>query len=244
MGHTETALTAAGSALFDDRGSIDVALLNDGMELTSRSDAELANGANLALIGDELIQFGVAEPLGAGRYRLRRLLRGRSGTEWACATHAAGEPFLLIDRAALTPIEVSPGAVGAGLRVTAAGRDDGPGGVTAARRISGEAVRPPSPVHLLIYREEQDVQVSWIRRSRAGWPWLDGTDAPLGEEQECYELTISGANFVRQVTRPEPRFRYTAAEQQADGAAGAITVQVVQTGTHARSRGAIFTFLL
>src|SRR3546814_3877061 len=56
-------------------------------------------GANLALIDDELVQFGHVEQLGGHRFRLRRLLRGRRGTEWASADHEAGGRFILIEPA-------------------------------------------------------------------------------------------------------------------------------------------------
>ena len=29
----------------------------------------------------------------------------------------------------------------------------------------------------------------WVRRSRAGWRWIDGADAPLAEEAEGYQVT-------------------------------------------------------
>jgi hypothetical protein len=219
-------------------------MLNDRMELASRSDADLVNGANLALLGEELIQFGTAQPLGAGRYRVRHLLRGRLGSEWACGAHQPGETFVLLDRAALTPVEAQLGAIGGALRVIAAGRDDGPDGASAVRTVAGDAVRPPSPVHLRVQRDGPDLLIRWVRRSRAGWPWLDGTDAPLGEEHEDYELSISGAGFARQIRVAEPRYRYSAADQAADGAAGATTIQIVQIGTHARSRPATATILI
>ena len=31
----------------------------------------------------------------------------------------------------------------------------------------------------------------WTRRSRAGWAWADGVDAPLAEERERYAVTIA-----------------------------------------------------
>jgi hypothetical protein len=110
MGSAEAALPPAGAALFDNANAITITMLNDRMELASRSDADLVNGANLALLGEELIQFGTAQPLGAGRYRVRHLLRGRLGSEWACGAHQPGETFVLLDRAALTPVEAPLGA--------------------------------------------------------------------------------------------------------------------------------------
>src|SRR5690606_22510652 len=105
MGIALTALGAAGSALLDLSSSVEVELLNDAMWLESATDDALARDANLALIGGELLQFGVAEWISPRRFRLSRLLRGRRGTEWAADLHEAGDGFVLIERPSLTVIE-------------------------------------------------------------------------------------------------------------------------------------------
>jgi hypothetical protein len=94
------------------------------MWLEGRSDSALSGGANAAMLGDELIQFGSAEPLGGRRFRLSRFLRGRRGTEWAAATHALGEPFVLLERERLAPVDVPADSVGGELRVMASGIGD------------------------------------------------------------------------------------------------------------------------
>ncbi len=236
-----TALSAAGpagAALFDERSAVEVELLNDAMWLESRSDASLAAGANLALLGEELVQFGVATPLGDRRFRLSRLLRGRRGTEWAAGLHSAGEPFALIEAGSLAAIDVPLGALGGEARLLATGLGD-PDGVLALRAVSGEAMRPPSPVHLSARRRPNgDLDLSWVRRSRAGWVWLSGSDVPLGEEAEAYRLTLAGEGFERSLILASPGFLYTAAEQAADGPPGPIAIEVVQLGTSAPSRPA------
>ncbi|HEX8481065.1 MAG TPA: phage tail protein [Allosphingosinicella sp.] len=228
---------AAGSALMDERSAFEVELLNEAMWLESRGDAALADGANLAVVGDELIQFGVAEPLGNRRFRLSRLLRGRRGTEWASGLHQAGEPFALIEAESLAEVEAPLGSLGGEARLLAAGLGD-PEGVAAIRPVTGEAMRPPAPAHL---RSEVlangDVALSWVRRSRSGWVWLSGSDTPLGEESESYRLTLSGEGFERSVTLAAPAYLYTAAEQAADGP-GPVTAEVAQVGTSAASRPA------
>ncbi|HEX8573364.1 MAG TPA: phage tail protein [Allosphingosinicella sp.] len=238
IGTALTAPAAPGSALFDERSRIEVELLNEAMWLESRDDSALAAGANLAALGDELIQFGVAEPLGERRFRLSRLLRGRRGTEWAGAVHEAGEPFALIEAGSLAAVDAPLGSLGGEARLVATGLGD-PEGLTAARPVSGEALRPPSPVHLRAERlPNGDIELSWVRRSRDGWVWLSGSDTPLGEESEGYSLTLAGSGFERVATVAEPFHRYTAAEQAADGAAGPIAVEIVQLGTSAPSRPA------
>jgi len=228
----------AGSALIDEREGFEVELLSEAMWLESRSDAALADGANLALLGDELIQFGNAEPLGDRRFRLSRLLRGRRGTEWA-ALHAPGERFVLIEAESLTAVEAPLGSLGGEARLLGQGLGD-PEGVLAVRTVAGEAMRPPAPVHLKAERlAGGDLALSWVRRSRAGWVWLSGSDTPLGEETESYRLSLAGAGFERSLTVPGPAYLYSAAEQAADGLSGPLTVAVVQLGTSAPSRPAL-----
>src|SRR3546814_1448079 len=125
MGWAETVPGGGGSALIDTNATAEVVLLNEAMWLESRSDAALAGGANLALLGEELIQFGVAEPLGGGRFRLSRLLRGRRGTEWATGTHAVGEGFVLIDQASLAAVEPALALLGGELQIMASGLRSG-----------------------------------------------------------------------------------------------------------------------
>ena len=228
----------AGSALLDERSRFEVELLNDAMWLESRGDSALADGANLAVLGDELIQFGLAEPLGARRFRLSRLLRGRRGTEWAAAFHQPGEPFALIEAESLAEVAAPLGSVGGEARLIAAGLGD-PEDVSVLKTVTGEALRPPAPVHLRARRlANGDLALSWVRRSRNGWVWLSGSDTPLGEETESYRLTLSGFGFARSVTLTSPAYLYSAAEQAADGLTGPLAIDVVQLGTSAPSRPA------
>jgi hypothetical protein len=241
MGTAVDMLAPGGSALFDDRASLEVELLNEAMWLEGRSDDALVGGANLALIGSELVQFGQVEPIGAGRFRLSRLLRGRMGTEHAATMHQAGEPFLLIERDALAVIEPPAGVVGGAVRLLALGRED-EDGAAADLILAGEAQRPPAPVHLRAERRASgDLALSWVRRSRRGWSWLSGSDTPLGEEREAYRLEIAGGGFTRTLETGTADYLYSLAEQVADGASGAVEVLVVQLGTHGPSRPAMMT---
>jgi hypothetical protein len=238
MGVALGALPAAGSTLFDTESALEIELLGEGMWLEGRSDDLLVGGANLAALGDELVQFGAVEALGDRRFRISRLLRGRRGTEYAAAGHAAGEPFTLIEREALVALEAPAGSAGGEARILASGVGDGVA-VSASRPIDAAVLRPPSPVHLAA-RETGigDLAISWVRRSRQGWSWVDGADTPLGEETERYRLVIAGAGFERIVETGAPAHLYTAAERAADGA-GPLSISVSQTGSLAASRPAL-----
>lgn len=191
LGVLASAVAAAPATLRDLSTVIDIDLAHSGMALASADDAALDSGANLALLGNELIQFGLATQMGATRWRLSRLLRGRRGTEAAIAGHAIGDRFVLIDLDDLAAIDLPLTATGSTVRMLASGVGDVAGPVAVAIIPSGVSVRPPSPVHLRARVDGDGLAISWVRRSRAGWRWIDGADAPLAEEVEAYAITIA-----------------------------------------------------
>ena len=233
--------------LFDTVSAVDVQLLNGEMMLTGADQASLVRGANSALLGREVIQFGEAVPLGSAIWRLRRLLRGRRGTEWAMAAHEAGERFLLLEPECVVSTPPQFLAIGATLQINAIGIGDSVP-AEASENVQGQAVVPPSPVHVRGQWTGGDWRMDWTRRSRIGWRWNDGIDAPLGEEQELYRVNLvqSGAVF-RSVTLSSPSWIYDAASIAADrgaGISGAVIAQVCQIGTHGTGRAASIGFVI
>jgi hypothetical protein len=230
IGVVEQVPPRASAALIDLHGAVVVALAHDGMDLGDADAAALDRGVNLALVGGELLQFGSAEPLGGGRWRLTRLLRGRRGTEGAVA--AAGDRFVLLEGEAARTIDLPVSALGRAVRVMASGvGDDEP--VEARCTIGGASVVPPSPVHL----RREGLMLRWVRRSRAGWRWIDGVDAPLGEESEAYRVTVTGAGTGAGGTRIVDCAAPELALKAAEVAAG-VTVSVRQRGMFGESAAA------
>ncbi len=239
LGTALDALGPAGSALFDRDSAVEIELAGEAMWLEGRSDDALVDGANLAALGAELIQFGDAAPLGGRRFRLSRLLRGRRGTEWAAGSHEAGEGFTLIEADRLTALEAPAGSPGGEARIMATGIGDLAEPATASVEIEGAALRPPAPVHLTARETGAgDLEIRWVRRSRQGWAWLSGSDTPLAEEAERYRLVIAGAGFERAAEAESTLYLYTAAQRAEDGA-GPIQIAVSQAGTFAASRPAL-----
>jgi hypothetical protein len=138
MGAAETLLADGAVGAIDTVNSIEAQLIDPEHWLTSCDDDALAGGANLALIGDELIQFADVEPLAAGRFRLTRLLRGRYATQWATSTHAIGDLFLLIDPSSLQPISLPPSARGAVVTASCQAAD---AQVTTTCLVDGRSLR-------------------------------------------------------------------------------------------------------
>lgn len=217
MGACVDALPAASAATRDRIHTLDVALLGEA-ELASTTEAALLNGANLALVGDELIQFGEATLLSPGKYRLSNLLRGRLGTEWAMASHVAGERFVLIN-AALIRLNLPTTALGQwwSFRAVTAGTAL-TGGIESTTTIVGRSLQPLSPVHATAVRDGSgQVTFRWVRRTRIDGGLRDWVDVPLMEHEERYDLRVlSGAAVVRSWQVTSPSKTYSATEQIAD----------------------------
>jgi len=229
IGRAVTLLPAGSAALWDDAHGVDVELMHDGMWLEGRSDESLLAGGNLALLGTELVQFGAVQSLGNRRFRLSHLLRGRRGTETAMPRHEVGERFILIDPALLGSFDAPVSLLGGRLLFRATGPGEAPDAVSpVALTLSAVALKPPSPVHLHAARQaDGSILIRWMRRSRQGWAWLDGVDAPLGEEGENYRLSLrldGAAERIATVT--SPTFIYSVMDQEADGGGGSKMIEM------------------
>ncbi|HEY0269454.1 MAG TPA: phage tail protein, partial [Sphingomonas sp.] len=235
LGTTLTALPPGSAMLFDTVATLDVALLNDAMTLAGNDAIAASATANLALVGGELIQFAAAEQTGPASFRLSRLLRGRRGTEWAMASHVAGEAFVLVDAETLLGWTLPVSAIGASVMVAATGIGDARP-AEAAIVYQGRALRPPAPVALhAVAGADGSVAAGWTRRSRAGWTWIDGTDAPLGEESELYQVVLARGGAAATITTTAPAATLPADVIAALPGAGPITATVAQIGTIAVS---------
>lgn len=192
LGQLAEPLAAGSACLFDLAHAATVTLVNPAMTLESVDDAALLGGANRAMVGGELLQFGTAEIVAPRTWRLSRLLRGRSGTADVMA-HAAGAPFVLLDDPALLMVPdelaVSAEAGGAVLQWV-------PRGGTIMSEVEvpsvGAALRPLAPVHGRIRSDGAGgAIVGWVRRSRIDAGWRDHVDQPSGESREAWRISLS-----------------------------------------------------
>jgi hypothetical protein len=239
LGAADTVLGAGIALLVDEANSVEVTLLNAAMTLANADATGLDAGRNLAMLGDELIQFRTALPLGGARYRLSGLYRGRRGTEWAMTTHAAGERFVLIESDALATLSV-PGSL-AQLMVMAVGIGDGATPPIGFLVNPGRALMPIAPVHLQGERlSDGRIAFHWVRRSRDGWRWIDNVDAPLAEETERYSVVITpNVGTAETIETLMNSHIYS----PSSGAAS-LTISVSQIGIFGPSRPATLMFTL
>jgi hypothetical protein len=103
--------------------------------------------------------------------------------------------------------------------------------------VSGESVRPLSPVRLRAIQAGGDLALSWTRRTRAQLAWADGIDVPLGERAELYRLSVAGSLGSIELETEQQALQITAA-QLAQVGTGAAIVQVRQVGDAGVSRPA------
>jgi len=84
----------------DQVNTFSVDLYNPDDEMYSASQEQLQNGTNLCIVGGEIMQIGnVVQTTSGSVWDISYLLRGRKGTD--AVAHAAGERFVMMDRAGL-----------------------------------------------------------------------------------------------------------------------------------------------
>ena len=228
VGTTITALANGPTAVFDDANSVTISLLGSST-LQSVTSLAVLNGANAALIGNEIIQFTTATLVQPAQYTLSGLLRGRLGTNWAMGSHVAGEAFVLLDGKlskfsstnSLIGLSRAYKAVTFGSTLSASTEQD--------FLYTGVALKPYSPVQVTGIRDGSgNLTVNWIRRTRLGGDWQDGVDVPLNEVSEAYEMDIlSGTTVIRTISGiSTASAAYTAAQQTVDFGSPQASVSV------------------
>ncbi len=85
--------------------------------------------------------------------------------------------------------------------------------------------------------------IHWIRRSRNGFDWRDGVDAPLDALPERYQVTVLVGAAQFSDVRDQPDWPVSAAMIAAWQGAGAtsVTIIVQQVGALALSPGTTLT---
>ena len=230
MGQTDSNLLQSAPDRWNHSDTVDVVLLNPAMWLESRSELAVLAGANLALVGDELVQFTTAVAVSPNGFRLGGWLRGRRGS--AVVDHAAGERFVLIDPVQLVPFDPPIEAIGHSLRFKAVGAVENAASVAAVGiTVDANALKPSAPVHMTATMTPAGaITVSWIRCSRSGFAWLDGIEVPIAEEREAYHIDVRlDGRGVASADLSSPFWTYSAAGLAADSGTSSSILQVQVT---------------
>lgn len=200
-------------------------------------DVLLTGTSNAAAIGAagrwEIVKFQRADALGSGRYILSGLLRGQRGTEWARASHTAGDRFVLLSLAGMLRPNFDAGSIGQTKAYRAISKGRSLNSATSMTYANtAEGLEPFAPSNLAKALSSGNIVFSWVRRTRLSESWLAGI-VPLGEAAEMYEVvlyTSSAFTTVRRViSSSTASATYTTAMQTEDGyVSGALYVRVYQ----------------
>lgn len=210
-GFTENILADGPTAYWDEANEPLIRLDNPNHSLSGETTEAVLNGANVAWIGGEIIQFQQAVLEGNGSYRLSGLLRGRRGTERNVSDHGAAEVFVLLSQTTIRAAVFNFSDIGQTHHykaVTSGSRVEDVSPVS--HTFGAEILKCFAPVHAQGSRDSTGtLTLKWIRRSRVGGDWMDNTDIPLGELYEKYDIEIlNGVNVVRTLTSDVPEVTY------------------------------------
>jgi len=241
MGTTSTVLGDGPTAIWDNANTLTVVLTAG--TLSSYEKSSVLNWSNLALVGNELIQFRKATLTAALTYKLSGLLRGRLGTESYTSTHNSGERFILLTSSTIGGMTVTSSEwykaryylVGP---KTKANTDSTY--TTSTFTANGIMAKPLSVCHVKGTRDSSgNLTLTWVRRTRGLAEWLDYADVAINETTEAYEIDIlDGTTVVRTLSVTAAEVTYSATNQVSDfgSAQSSITADIYQI-SETRGRG-------
>lgn len=199
MGTLSTALAVGPVPYPDTVNSAVVTLLRSDMSLTPATFTEMMNRTNLAIIGDELVNFSEVEQIGDTEWRIGGFLRGRKGTP--VAGHPAGTRFVLLNLGILDTVEAEPFELDRQLtfRITSSGSETPSQTKTITYR--GNSQRERMPAYLRARRDGANLIVTWQGVGRTG----GGASVGMGSYFAGYRVSL-GSTVIdtpqREVTIP------------------------------------------
>ena len=146
---------------------------------------EVMNRKNLALIGNELVNFMDAEQVGDKEWLLTGFLRGRKGSP--ISTHPAGTRFVMLDRQLVFFIPADVFDLGQPLtfRATTAGTAVA---TTQTVTLAGQSQIERQPAYLAAVRSGGNISITWQGVGRLGGSGAVG----MGAFFTGYQVTVNG----------------------------------------------------
>jgi hypothetical protein len=196
-GYCMTALGPAHPACWDYKSKVRVLLRSKGMQLSNVAQSDLiANPFNVAIIGNEIVQYANVRALGNDIWELSTFLRGLRGTDYAINSHTRGERFVRLLQSSTVRITNDvrqlnkPGT----FRAISSGNSlDSDSSVTFAN--TGNSLRPYAPaIYEQTRRSTGDVYIRWSPRVRQNGGLIDGQATVLDQPTEAYSIDVLDAN--------------------------------------------------
>lgn len=240
----------AGGYVVDEHNSVNVRLANTGLALSSVSLANLLDGNNACLLGDEVMGFRDATLEADGSYTLTGLLRGLRGTQWAMSTHAAGDRFVLFSTSTTRRYDSDSADISLARNYKAVSFY-----TTLAQAVdhdltnAANGLKPYAPAHVGSGRDASgNITINWVRCTRIGGEWRDYVDASQPEAAVEYELEFwseDGATLVRTVTGiTSETYSYTTALADFPTSSAALLKVYQVSATLGRGYAATYTLPL
>jgi Putative phage tail protein len=207
--------------------------------LAGDTDLNVLNGtSNALLVGGEVIQYTNVDENADGSFTLSRLLRGRRGTERACATHTSGDDVIALLGGGLGRYAAPIGLVGRArfYRPVSIGGDLSTV-PSQSFTLAGRDLMPYAPAGVGGYTDAHgNIVITWVRCTRVGGAWQDGTGTvPLSEGSEAYDVDVldAGGAVLRTLSVTTPTAVYELGDQTADfgTAPASVSVRVYQKST-------------
>lgn len=192
IGETATAISDHPFAYPDTINTLRVVIELPDTDLLDATFPQLLNKTNMAIVGDEVFQFGDVDEPTPGTFDLSYLLRGRNQSQ--TVAHAVGERFVLLDRTALyyIPAELMYRNRTLTLRATSLGASatDDPTIVTFT--FVGESQIERAPGYLSARRTATDVVIAWQGIGKLG----AGVNVAMGVSFVNYHVVITDGTLT------------------------------------------------
>lgn len=189
MGVLTTALGEHPVEYPDRQNTFQVQMLRTDMGLEDTTEVGMLNRANLAIVGDELINFATTDEVTPGVWDLSLLLRGRKGSE-VPASHPIGTRFVMMDRSRLAFVDAELFHLGRELtfRVTTFRSSTS---TTVTATYLGRSQLERAPAYLTVRREGVSMVIEWRGVGRLG----GGSRVAMGAQFQYFEVSINGAIY-------------------------------------------------
>lgn len=224
IGELTEALPLHSASYPDEVNTLTVRMLRpDDTELESATLAGMQNRLNLAIVGDELINFGDVDELSPGVWAMTNLLRGRKGS--TVAAHAAGERFIVLRRDDLYLIDADLFQLGRPLTFRATSIN-GSNPIVSSYLFTGKSQTERQPAYLQVSRSGGNLTATWQGVGRLG----GGASVAMGSRFAGFRLTVNGVStdtLASTLTVADPGGTATVSVQQLNqltGAGPALTV--------------------
>lgn len=217
VGTLDTPLGDHPSEYPDTINSCQLTLLNPNDELESASQAQMQNGSNLAMIGNEMVQFGDADETSTpGTWHLGYWFRGRKSTD--ATAHAAGERFVLLQREYIANIPMQLSYLGRTLTIRATSLNGTDDDITTTSFIyTGQSQTERPVAYLNARRSGSSGLISWKGIGKLG----SGASVAMGLYFAGYRLTLTDGATTQTFTTQDQS--YTA---DLSGFSGDVTATV------------------